>query len=64
MRELSPERVAEWEQGARKVLADPLPAGHKLWKSWAYDLADQVLALASAVPATREEEKDQEGVGR
>lgn len=42
----SDERIAEWVDGARKVLADDLPAGHPLWKSWAFDLADQVLALA------------------
>ena len=41
----SNERIEEWAEGARKVLADELPAGHKLWKSWAFDLADQVLAL-------------------
>ena len=43
----SPERIAEWVDGARKVLADDLPADSRLWKSWALDLADQVLALAS-----------------
>ena len=42
----SDERILEYVQAARKVLNDELPAGHKLWKSWAYDLADNVLALA------------------
>ena len=42
----SDERILEYVQAAHKVLNDELPAGHKLWKSWAYDLADNVLALA------------------
>ncbi len=49
---LGPERIAEWVEGAEKVLADGLPAGHKLWKSWALDLAGQVLALAKLYKQT------------
>jgi hypothetical protein len=50
----SHDRITEWVAGAEKVLADDLPAGHKLWKSWALDLADQVLALARQRDETAE----------
>lgn len=50
----SADRIAEWKAGAEKVLSDDLPAGHKLWKSWALDLADQVLALAKLTEGERD----------
>lgn len=48
-------RIEEYVEGARKVLADDLPAGHKLWKSWALDLADNVLTLARKLKGTQEQ---------
>lgn len=51
----SAERIAEYAAGAEKVLADELPAGHKLWKSWALDLADNVLTLARKLDVTQEQ---------
>lgn len=45
--DVSAERIAEWVRNAEKVLAAAEPADHPLWKPWALDLADQVLALAA-----------------
>ena len=51
----SAERIAEYVEGAIDTLRDPLPAGEKLWKSWALDLADNVLALARKLDSTQEQ---------